>query len=83
VQVASEHPSWVGWDAIVDAMCAMLQCKGFTLLTPFRKSYFGSCIIETGRGDDEENAKLPISALQVITAHNERVRSSMNEELPR
>jgi hypothetical protein len=51
-----EEGGWIGWDEIIDAMVDILVSKGYKLLEPEEKIYWGSNIIrdagDSGVGKD-------------------------------
>lgn len=66
------NPSmWVGWGVIVEAMAGLLESRGFKRIRPIAHDYFGSCIIEEKRDDEQE---LPRDAMEKVVSHNGRIR---------
>jgi len=67
--------SWIGWDEIVDGMVEVLQEKGYKLVKPEEKTYWGSCIImETADSRSKEDWLV----LDAVKEHNKALNDKNN-----
>lgn len=77
-KVQTDHPSWVGWYSITEALVALLDEHGYTKVEPAEALYNGPIIIKT-EGDGENRLAAP--QLTAVLEHNAQVQRRLDERM--